>query len=56
MAKDAVVPGKKMKDPAMLRCSCKHEHQDQVLGKGIRFCNYSPKKDKHSCTVCGKDI
>ena len=42
-------------------CSCKHEYQDKIYGKGQRVHNYGENKYKASgggtsgwiCTVCG---
>lgn len=34
-------------------CTCKHESQDALHGKGIRVKNLTKDK-KHRCTVCGK--
>jgi hypothetical protein len=39
----------------ILKCSCQHEGQDELNGKGMRVC--CPNKDgtKLHCTVCGKE-
>jgi hypothetical protein len=40
----------------ILRCTCKHEYQDKLYGKGMRVHNYAPKgyqgKAGYRCTVC----
>ena len=33
------------------KCTCVHEYQDKVYGKGIRLFNVGTKDAK--CTVCG---
>ena len=35
-------------------CTCEHEEQDKLYGKGKRLCNPKDKKDEYKCTVCGK--
>lgn len=53
MAKNDEVIGKnKMGPPKIIRCGCKHDHQDTVFGKFMRFFNWSKKG--YRCTVCGK--
>lgn len=41
----------------ILKCSCQHEFQDSLYGKGNRLCNPC-KKQEHlfRCTVCKKEI
>lgn len=40
-----------------MNCSCKHEYQDQKLGKGVRYHNPmgAKKKGHYRCTVCGAE-
>ena len=38
--------------PKILRCSCKHEFQDNHYGKGMRLFNKTSKLDIYRCTVC----
>lgn len=38
--------------PAVLKCQCAHEYQDEKYGKGMRFHNGNRKK-QYTCTVCG---
>jgi hypothetical protein len=35
-----------------LTCSCKHDVQDEIYGKGRRLHNFAEKKDLFRCTVC----
>lgn len=36
---------------AILRCTCKHEYQDKIHGRGLRV--HTMKADKkYVCTVC----
>ena len=40
----------------IMACSCKHEYQDQIHGKGMRVHNPASKKPvgiTWRCTVCG---
>jgi len=42
------------------KCSCKHEYQDKIYGKGYRVFNEktegpSRKHKGYRCTVCGKE-
>lgn len=41
----------------LIRCSCKHEYQDQKYGKGRRIANRTVKNDGKTfrCTVCGTE-
>jgi redox-regulated HSP33 family molecular chaperone len=43
---------------ARVSCTCSHEQQDKLYGKGIRVANATSKQDTTSievrCTVCGK--
>jgi hypothetical protein len=44
-------------DCKIVKCTCKHEFQDETYGKGMRV--YNPAGDKQSggrCTVCGAVI
>lgn len=34
------------------KCTCKHEDQDQLHGKGLRV-HTTDKKGNEHCTVCG---
>lgn len=34
------------------KCTCKHEGQDELHGKGNRVFNQDAKKN-YTCTVCG---
>ena len=36
-------------------CTCNHEGQDKIHGKGRRVFNLLAGKDKARCTVCGKE-
>ena len=36
-----------------IRCSCQHEQQDKMYGKGVRVHNLSMNKTKAKCTVYG---
>jgi hypothetical protein len=42
----------------IIKCTCKHEHQDSVYGAEMRAHNRTEKGDKsnpqYRCTVCGK--
>lgn len=38
---------------AIKPCTCAHEHQDKVYGKGRRFMIRT--QDGYRCMVCGKD-
>lgn len=40
------------KDAVIMKCSCRHEFQDQRYGAGNRVHNPKAGK-KHVCTVCG---
>ena len=37
------------------RCNCKHEHQDKVNGKGIRFMTVAKGGAVLRCTVCSRE-
>jgi hypothetical protein len=39
---------------AITKCSCKHEYQDKLYGKGNRVCNETIK-NKLRCTVCQRE-
>ncbi len=44
--------------PKVVKCSCKHEHQDKVYGVGMRLANRCKPNDKagtYRCTVCKKE-
>lgn len=49
-----------MADCKVMKCSCKHEFQDNKYGKGMRVFNPAGKgSDQGSsyiCTVCGNKI
>ena len=38
------------------KCTCKHEYQDSIYGKGNRLWNHAPAKGakprRYRCTVC----
>lgn len=36
------------------KCSCVHQYQDNLYGKGNRVCNPMKKDGDCRCTVCGK--
>lgn len=38
----------------IMRCTCKHEFQDEVYGKGMRLFNEGIKH--YTCTVCGRKV
>lgn len=38
----------------IVKCTCEHEYQDSIHGKGRRVANAAPKKGGYICTVCGK--
>lgn len=41
----------------ILKCSCKHEYQDEKYGKGNRVHNIrenASSNEKYRCTVCKK--
>ena len=38
------------------KCSCKHEEQDELHGKGNRVFNPTTKDKGYRCTVCEKNI
>ena len=45
-------------ETVILRCSCEHEYQDRVYGKGARVHNAMKKKSgkiTYRCTVCGAE-
>ncbi len=35
----------------ILKCSCQHEYQDKVYGKGMRV--HTKCNKGHRCTICG---
>jgi hypothetical protein len=37
---------------SMIRCTCRHEQQDAMYGKGVRVGNNTAKGEVR-CTVCG---
>jgi hypothetical protein len=37
-----------------LPCTCSHEHQDLIYGKGIRLMNLRAGDAGYRCTVCSK--
>lgn len=40
----------------IVKCSCSHEYQDKLHGKGNRVANKSAATPpKYVCTVCGKE-
>ena len=39
----------------ILKCTCKHEGQDELHGKGMRVFNSTSKDDTYRCTVCEKE-
>lgn len=40
-----------------LNCTCKHEFQDEMYGKGKRLFNQMGDSGKKwRCTVCGKEV
>lgn len=41
----------------VIKCTCKHEYQDEKYGKGNRVANSmkSTSATKFRCTVCGKE-
>lgn len=41
-----------MASPRILRCTCKHEWQDEKYGKGLRLHNAKKEDKKYVCTVC----
>lgn len=49
-----------MKTIAIIKCSCQHEQQDKMYGKGMRVANAKATKNPKdptrqvSCTVCSK--
>lgn len=47
-----------MAESKIMKCTCKHEYQDQVYGKGMRVCNPIGKSQDsgYKCTVCGAII
>lgn len=47
-------PEKRRNGTRIVSCSCSHEYQDSVYGKGKRVANAAPKQDGDRCTVCGK--
>lgn len=40
----------------IINCSCKHEFQDKIYGRGKRVANYCRAKNVYKCTVCRTDI
>ena len=38
----------------IVRCSCRHEYQDEKYGQGKRVANFSEREKKFRCTVCGQ--
>lgn len=46
-----------MAECKIMKCSCQHEFQDQMYGKGMRVWNPTGKGsnqgDGYVCTVCG---
>lgn len=58
--KPAPKTGKKKKSGptavcAKLKCSCEHEIQDAMYGKGVRLFNPCKLGAGWRCTVCGKE-
>lgn len=45
------IKSEKVKGTSRLACTCKHDFQDSVYGKGIRLHNVT-KLGKFRCTVC----
>ena len=43
-----------MADCKIMKCSCKHEFQDEKYGKGHRL--FNPAGKGYRCTVCGVAI
>lgn len=37
----------------IMRCTCKHEYQDEKYGEQNRMFVYASKTENHRCTVCG---
>lgn len=37
----------------IMLCSCQHESQDELYGKGMRLWNRLGDSDSYRCTVCG---
>ena len=40
----------------VMKCTCQHEWQDKLRGKGNRVFNYHEKKNVWVCTVCGIEM
>lgn len=44
-------------ETVILKCSCRHEYQDETYGEGMRLHNWAPGSKKTDvrwrCTVCG---
>lgn len=51
MAKEVTTTVKNPSGAVVKQCSCKHEEQDKLHGKGMRVHNVTTKGYK--CTVCG---
>jgi len=43
------------KPPRILPCTCEHEYQDTVYGKGMRVHNFGVTDKIWRCTVCGNE-
>lgn len=39
----------------IMLCTCKHEYQDKLYGKGKRVFNLCKKGISGRCTVCGRE-
>lgn len=37
----------------IMQCSCTHQSQDEMYGKGMRVWNQLGDSDSYRCTVCG---
>lgn len=37
----------------IMQCSCTHQSQDEMYGKGMRLWNQLGDSDSYRCTVCG---
>lgn len=36
----------------IVKCTCQHEQQDNMYGKGNRVANSTSKANQYRCTVC----
>jgi len=59
IAKEAIKSKARTGLPIIKPCTCIHEYQDSIYGKGNRLYNHAPAKGlkprRYRCTVCGRE-